>query len=529
MRLPLLLSSICLAWIVPHLPIRAEGGSPPCPLGNLYVHEEPGLMVFDLFGRTVNLHGIVLVDWDGYLANPAIKFYLLPPPDATFPAKAVVTANDPRLHFDLQSTTGADGPRKEIVWQKREKIPVHISIFPDRDGDDEAHQLSIDFTDASGNRERLNLPLRVIDQDRPQAEEFQITVDFSQDRTGFFTDENKRATVIQAARDWAHFFADMQLRSVPPGSEKTLIWEPDGFKKASQVVNAAEYTGYLLYAYGIRNDLQSSDFPISAIWKSLKRDPAARNIRSGGEPSPFGGFQIAGGNTKPIHRSGGVEVEVQGNYNTLGWLVTLADRDWWQATNHGDVKTDLYSIVHHEIGHALIFNPNNSLVKRGATIDDPRVRAYLGSLPVVSQSDHLEGVIDPESWHGAFGNEYHGKMPRGRWLITKLDLLCAEAIGYELRPTSALMPLSLTAGDLPQAKVATPYSARPQASGGIPFYGWDVVEPLPAGLSLNLFTGEISGVPLRPGVSEFSVRVRDYSQRGEGVTGRFRIAINGDR
>lgn len=57
---------------------------------------------------------------------------------------------------------------------------------------------------------------------------------------------------------------------------------------------------------------------------------------------------------------------MQGNYNTLGWLVTLADRDWWQATNHGAVKNDLYSIAHHEIGHALIFNPNNSLVRCGA-------------------------------------------------------------------------------------------------------------------------------------------------------------------
>jgi hypothetical protein len=28
-------------------------------------------------------------------------------------------------------------------------------------------------------------------------------------------------------------------------------------------------------------------------------------------------------------------------------------------------------------------------------------------------------------------------MPRGRWLITKLDLMCARAIGYELRDTPA--------------------------------------------------------------------------------------------
>jgi len=77
------------------------------------------------------------------------------------------------------------------------------------------------------------------------------------------------------------------------------------------------------------------------------------------------------------------------------------------------------------------------LVRRGETLKDDRVRAYLGSFPALNQSDHFEGVIDPASLHGAFGNEYHGRMPRGRWLITKLDLLCARSIGYELRETSA--------------------------------------------------------------------------------------------
>ncbi len=147
---------------------------------------------------------------------------------------------------------------------------------------------------------------------------------------------------------------------------------------------------------------------------------------------------MASGKKKPIRRSGGLEIEVQGNYNTLGWMVTLSDGEWWKAANLGDAPADLYSIAHHEIGHALIFNPNNSLIKRGETVTDERVHAYLGRFPALSQTDHLEGAIDPASLHGAFGNEYHGRMPGGRWLITKLDLLCARAIGYELRDTSAL-------------------------------------------------------------------------------------------
>jgi hypothetical protein len=397
----------------------------------------PGLEVIDDHGRSIPQQGLVLFDWEGYIANPAVKFYLVPPADAAFPARAVLSAAESRLHFDLPSEVGPHGPRKTVTWQKHERMPVYISIFPDRDGRNEDHRLRIDFTDARGSRESLSFPVHVIDQDQNRASEFSITVDFSQDRTGFFQDGEKRATVVQAANDWAYFFADMKLRPVAAGTEKTLIWGSDGFKTSTSVTNAHDYKGFLLYAYGISNPLSPSGAGIPPAWLLMKRAPAARMIRSGGEPSPYGGFQASGGHEKPIRRSGGLEIEVKGNYNTLGWLVTLSDGKWWKAANSGDAAADLYSIAHHEIGHSLIFNPNNLLIKRGEMLKDERVRAYLGSSPAVNQSDHLDGVIDPTSLHGAFGNEYHGRMPRGRWLITKLDLFCARAIGYELRETSA--------------------------------------------------------------------------------------------
>jgi hypothetical protein len=398
------------------------------------------LEVVDVQGRTISKSGLNLLDWDGYVANPAVKFFLIPPSDATYPAKAVLTAAEPRLHFDLPSEIGPDGPRKEVVWHQREELPLYLSIFPDRDGEDEHHRLQIEFHDAHGNGRSLNVPVRVIDQDQTRAAEFSITVDFSQDRTGFFQDENRRAVVVQAARDWAYFFADMKLMPVASGTEKTLIWGSDGFKSSTKITNANEYRGFLLYAYGIRNELVDSKAKLPRDWVLRKRDPTARMIRSGGEPSPFGGFQVAAGTQTSIRRSGGLEIEVKGNYNTRGWLVILPDADWWKATNQGDVVNDLYSIAHHEIGHTLIFNPNNTLVKRGQTLENKHVRAYLGSSPALSNSDHLEGVLDPASLRGAFGNEYHGRMPGGRWLITKLDLLYAQAIGYELRETSALEP-----------------------------------------------------------------------------------------
>ena len=235
---------------------------------------------------------------------------------------------------------------------------------------DEGHRLTIEFHDARGTNEILTIPVRVTDQDRAREPEFPIIVDFSRDRTGFFKDEDKRATVVQAARDWAYFFADMKLNSVAAGAEKTLIWGSNGFTTSTQVVNAREYQGFLLYAYGIRNERRPVCTRRSRQRGNCsKRDPAARLIRSGGEPSPYGGFQVSAGKEKPIRRSGGLEIEIQGNYNTRGWRVTLADQDWWQATNLGDESADLYSIAHHEIGHALIFNPNNPLIKRGEPIE----------------------------------------------------------------------------------------------------------------------------------------------------------------
>ena len=62
-------------------------------------------------------------------------------------------------------------------------------------------------------------------------------------------------------------------------------------------------------------------------------------LRSGGEPSRLGGFQSQAGKAMPIHRSGGFEAEVKGNYNRKCWLVGLSDTEWWRATNLGGSAT----------------------------------------------------------------------------------------------------------------------------------------------------------------------------------------------
>src|SRR5213080_1201477 len=90
------------------------------------------VVVEDIFGRRLNEHGLVLVDWEGQIANPAIKFFVVPPADAAFPARAVLTSREPRIYFNLPSEIGARGPRKVIEFTKAEKLPVFVSIFSNR-------------------------------------------------------------------------------------------------------------------------------------------------------------------------------------------------------------------------------------------------------------------------------------------------------------------------------------------------------------------------------------------------------------
>ena len=485
-------------------------GSPQLKIAE--AHGLSDIIIEDIFGRVLNDNGIVLVDWEGYMANPAIKVFVVPPADAQFPATAVLTSSEPRLYFDLPSDAGPNGPSKTItLTSASSRVPVLLSIFPDRDTYDEDHLLQIQLTDANGAQSSLAVNVHVIDQDRDRRGPFRITVDFSQDQTGFFDDPHTREIVRQAAEDWAYFIDDMNLDAVLPGAESTFIWNPDGFVSGTFTTNQNAYTGFLLYAYGIHS--------------------AA--LRSGGEGSSAGDFQSSGGVELPLKRSGGVEIETQGNFNTLGWFLTTGDSDWWEASNLGGEQNDLYSIAHHEIGHSLAFNPAYPIVtqsKAQGFISDPSLLAYHGSYPNIDAFDHLSGEIDNASRKGAFGYEYFGDVPRRRWLVTKLDLLALQAIGYRLRQTSAFVPLSILTRRLPRGVVSGEYLATLRAKGGIPFYDWTVESgALPVGLSLNSFTGAISGTPNQVGTFNFTVRVRDYQEGTPGVSLPMSITLHARR
>jgi hypothetical protein len=140
------------------------------------------------------------------------------------------------------------------------------------------------------------------------------------------------------------------------------------------------------------------------------------------------------GVAQDVRRSGGLEVETAGNYNTLGWRLSLDDAEWWVSRNFGSEQPDLYSIVHHELGHTLAFStayPKEAAAHAaGGDVSSPEILAYHKSALHMDGFDHFPAQLDDPSARGLFGNEYGSQVTLGRWFPTSLDVLAAQALGY---------------------------------------------------------------------------------------------------
>ena len=287
------------------LTVSGQGTSAPTPSPSA----QPLYTIRDEFGPFAGAQGITLVDWEGYMANPALQHSLSAPEGFAFPVKVTLRSSEPRIYFNMPTGTGLSGPVKELLIRDASHQPEFLmSIFPDRDTEDERHELSVTFEDPHGETRTTSIDVFVDDQDLNRPLDFRIHVDFAQDTTGLF-DEEARETVRQVADDVAYFMAARYLDEVPAGSERTFIWSPKGYHDTGGhriVTNRESYRGFLLYAYGME-------------------DPD--EIRAGGEGSTRGGFQKYespdGSLIYPLRRSGGVQFSVFGNQNTLGWSTGL--------------------------------------------------------------------------------------------------------------------------------------------------------------------------------------------------------------
>ncbi len=87
--------------------------------------------------------------------------------------------------------------------------------------------------------------------------------------------------------------------------------------------------------------------------------------------------------------------------------------------------------------------------------------------------------------------------------------------------------LSITTANLPPATAGADYEARLSAAGGVGPNTWSVsAGSLPAGLTLNASTGEISGTPAARGTFSFTITVSDTgTSPGQQASAPFTISV----
>ncbi|MFC5469584.1 Ig domain-containing protein [Cohnella suwonensis] len=470
------------------------------------------VQIIDLFGREISGYGIDLVDWQGYLANPYIKLTVKAPTSAVFPVTVTVKAQgSSRLMMDLPSSLSATGATKTLTFaDSSQQKDFKLEIAPDRVGgpnEIENYTLSLVVAENNGTSHTQNVPIRVLDQDDNVDTSFPLLFDYRFDTINhYFDNADYRAATERAIKDWFYFFDVQPFDTVPIGAEQGLVVydnfqvDNDGYREPNNVA----YNGEWIILRGING-------PYSTGWASGNGQYHKRN-----------GVQVPG----PIHRSLGAALDF---YDNAVPFTSLNDNDWY-LTDLNQV-TDVYGLMVHEFGHGVAFSdPWAGMVAyhdNGGI--DPEVVAYQGQQVPIDNSYHIPG--DQMYWDRLSGQSagWTSFFPTRRWMLNKLTLLVAENAGWKLNKslTPFLAP-SIVTTVLPAGTKGQPYSQKLEAKGGVPFYDWTITSgTLPAGLSLNRFTGTISGTVSnsQPQSSyAFTVQLRDYDAQSAPVTKSFTIS-----
>ncbi|MEV0617725.1 Ig domain-containing protein [Nonomuraea sp. NPDC050404] len=473
-------------------------------------HAAPTAQVIDLFGRNIGGYGVKLVDWQGYLANPYVELTVRPPADVRFPVTIDLKAEGTsRLMMDLPSQLTATGATKSLTFasaseQKIFRLAIHSKRGP---GADEQYTLRLTIRDAGGAAYQQSMPI-FVQQDEKSALQpsLPIAFDYRYDNiTGYFSNTGVRTAAEEAVKDWFRFFDMQPFDTVAAGAEPNHLPGND-WQNTINVTNNAAYNGMYVFFRGIQT-------PYSTGY------PAAN-----GRYSTRGGQQLAG----PLHRSTATILEYDEANKQL--FTSLADEDWYKTEIQGSVL-DVHGLIMHEYGHAVAFHSDwagmRSYVSGGG--NDPDVVRYQGRAVPLDSSYHIPG--DQPNWDrlsGQSGGWTH-LFPTRRWMLTKLALLVAENAGWKLnRNLTPFLDPAITTTSLPQAAPGAAYTHKLEARGGVPFYDWQVTGgSLPAGLSLDRFTGTISGTPTTAGSSTFTVQLRDYDRLSTPVTRTFTLAVGG--
>ena len=105
--------------------------------------------------------------------------------------------------------------------------------------------------------------------------------------------------------------------------------------------------------------------------------------------------------------------------------------------------------------------------------------------------------------------------------LTAVTVLPTSSPAFATAP-----PLSVTTTSLPPGTVGNSYSATLAAAGGTTPYTWALISgSLPAGLSLSVSSGAITGTPTASATSSFTMLVTDSSSPAETATTNLSITV----
>ncbi len=460
---------------------------------NSFPISSPQLSISDLHGNVVTTTGMKIVDWEGPVRNPYIEFRVQGTDSIRYPISVNLETSDGKSYFDMPSQLSEFVAAKTIqLTSANETVPFMLSYFPDEDYKNDTLEVVISYT-ANGMDFNQKIPLYVIDQDYNREISYPVTIDFSESVDDMFDDPKLKEVIKTAAEHWVYYLDGEELEQVASNSAFITIGGNGHPFDEKTISNPIAYTGFYLF-----------------IYDAISSDPC---ICSTGFPSQFGKLQDP--NKIPVPVMGAHALNIQGNFNISGYLVQSPFDNWTQQNVFP--RTDLYSLVLHEIGHAIAYEylPKYIQAIDRGYFESPLLSEYYPNERVPLQPEsptHIIGVTDPASKQKPYGGNIDDFIPGGRELITKLDILIMESVGYPIRENEVTKAMSLdfTGGRI--GYLNEPYELLLRPSGGIPIYDFELIEgELPKGLFLDSQTGQISGVPTTIETRTFLMQIRDYS------------------
>ena len=473
----------------------------------------------DIFGREVSQTGLTLVDWEGPIRNPAMKYFIKGDNALSYPVSISLSTAEENTSFNLPSTISSTGPTKTVTLDAQDDLESFLfSFYMDEDFEEDDFDLVLTYN-INGLPSRQIIPVKVIDQDRDRPLSYPVIVDFSEAVHPLMVNPETQKVIVQAAEDWLYYVDGEGFDEIQVGESALVAGGQDHFFEEKVLRNSVPYKGYYLFAYGNSNPgpcVCSTGAPNRELLQTRNQEEV------------------------PIFRIGGLHLNIFGQAfatEPTGWEVLSPYENW---TQEGYVGADIYTLAKHEIGHAMVFensplflkaqgrDPNNPFPDESVTpipngFTSPALTAYYPDevVPLFANSlSHVIDVLDPASQMPPYGGGVPEEiMPLGREMMTKLDILIMESVGYPLRENEVTKALSITSEDSFRGDLGINFEARLIAEGGIPVYDYTLASgSLPRGLALDRRTGEITGTPEEEGEFPITFQGKDYDERSLGAT-----------